>query len=169
MCQDKKKCIYFGRQAAIPSVLQIRGCPGEVRPATAFFPGISCVGVSHFQEPCAKIRVLPPVLNTSTRDCSNTEVLGKELLLVCTCLGQHLLHHQQWGEVLSLANKGIHLLSRAHLQYLDTSSKTVYVQGSLSEKTSQNRKLLLLYTSLGNPVIFSFSFKWPAPDKDKDE
>lgn len=112
MCWGKKKYIYFldGKQLSPVFVVQIRGSPGEVKARTSFL-SCSCVGAVHsLLEPCTKTWMLPPVLNTSTRDCSNIEVLSKELLLLCASPGQHLLHHQRWGEVLFLANTGILIL-----------------------------------------------------------
>lgn len=110
--------ILEGKQLSPVFLLQIRGCPGEVKASNSFLSWHFCVGAIHSWEACTKIWILPPVLNTSTRVCSNTEVLRKELLLVCACPEQHLLHHQQWGEVLSLANKSILIF------FLELTSKT---------------------------------------------
>lgn len=172
-CQTFAKCartrrntfLLEGKQLSLLFLMQIRGSPGEVKASICLLPWHFCVGAIHSQEPSTKIWMLPPVLSTSSRDCSNTEVLSKELVLVCTSPGQHLLHHQPRGELLSLSKqRHPHPLSGAHLQYLDTSSKTLS-----RDLFSENRKLLVVYPFLGNPVVASFSFRWPAPGKDKEE
>lgn len=83
--------IWEGKQLSPVFLVQLTGCPGEVKASNSFLSWHFLCGSNPL--PGAHHQNLDTVLDTSSRDCSNTEVLRKELLLVGTSPGQHLLHH----------------------------------------------------------------------------
>lgn len=138
---------------------------GRSRPAPAWFHGTSRVGAIHSHSPapkfgcCLQCWVHPPG-TAVTQKFSPTSwcwFVPPRGSISCATTD---------GEVLSLANRGILILFLELTSSIWIPAPKLCVQGSLSEKPFQSRKLLVVCTSLGNPVI---SFSWPAPDKDKDE